>query len=57
MDKISSVVALRKVDLTTQVESLKIVLDRIFSLYRKLSDVYIFIKETQQSIYQLQGDL
>lgn len=57
MDKISSAIALRQVDLSTKMESVKKFLDKILSLYRKLHNVDIFTKENQQSIEQLQGDL
>ena len=57
MENISSTIALRQVDLSNNMESVKKVLDNIFSLYRKLCDVDIFTKETQQLINQLEGDL
>ena len=38
-------------------ESVKKVLENIFSLYTKLCDVNLFTQEVQRAIDQLQGDL
>ena len=50
LEKISSAIALRQFDLATKVESVKKVLENIFSLYAKLYDVNLFIKEVQRVI-------
>ena len=57
LEKISSAIALRQFDLATKVESVKKVLENIFSLYTKLYDVNLFTQEVQRVIDQLQGDL
>ena len=57
LEKISSDIALRQVDLATKMESVKKVLENIFSLYTKLCDVNLFTREVQRAIDQLQGDL
>ena len=42
LEKISSAIALRQVDLATKMESVKIVLEKIFFLYTKLCNVELF---------------
>jgi hypothetical protein len=42
LEKISSAIALRQFDLATKVESVKKVLENIFSLYTKFYDVNLF---------------
>ena len=56
VDKISSAIALRYVDLSTKMDNAKKVLDNIYSLYSKLCNVDFFTQETQQTIDLLKGD-
>ena len=55
MEKISSAIALRQVDLETKIESVKNILEGIYTLYTKLCDVDFVTQETQQSIIWLQA--
>ena len=57
LKKISSVIALRQVDLSIEVEGVKKILESIYSLYTKLCDVDFFTKETQQNVQRLQEEL
>ena len=57
LEKISSALALRQVELATKMESVKNILENIFSLYTKLCDVNIFIHDIQRHVEQLEGDL
>ena len=57
LEKISSALALRQVELATKMESVKNILENIFSLYTKLCDVNIFIHDIQRHVEKLEGDL
>ena len=57
MEKISSAIALRQVELATKINGVKKILEHIFSLYNKLCNVNFFTQETQQTINRLQGEL
>ena len=50
LEKISSAIKLRHVDQETKMESLKTMLDKIFSLYTKLCNVELFTQEAQRAI-------
>ena len=57
LEKISSAIALRQVDLSTKVDGVKTLLDSIYLLYNKLCDADFFTQETQQHVLKLQIDL
>ena len=56
-EKISSEIRLTQVELAKKIEKVKIVLEKIFSLYSKLCDSSYFTKETSQKILSLEGNL
>ena len=57
MEKISSAITLKQVELSTKVDSVKKFLESMYSLYTKLCDVDFFTKETQQNLLRLQTKL
>lgn len=57
MEKIVSAIALRQVDLSTQVDGVNKLLDSIYQLYTKLCDADFFTQETQQSVEKIQGEI
>ena len=56
-EKISSDIALSKVELAKKIEKVKIELENIFSLYSKLCDSSLFTQETSQRILSLERNL
>ena len=57
LGKISSFITLRHVDLETKMESVKTIVENIFSLYTKLCNVDNFTQETCRYFDQLYIDL
>ena len=56
-ERISSEIALSKVELAKKIEKVKAVLENIFSLYSKLCDSSLFTQETSQRILSLERNL
>ena len=56
-EKISSDIALMQVELATNIEKVKKVLENIFSLYTKLCDPTLFTQETSHRILSLEMNL
>ena len=56
-EKISSDIALTKVELATKIEKVKKVLENIFSLYTKLCDPTLFTQDTSHRIMSLERNL
>ena len=56
-EKIFSKRALSQVELAKKIEKTKIVLENVFSLYKKLCDFSYFTQETSQRILRLERNL
>jgi hypothetical protein len=56
-ERISSEIALTKVELEKRIEKVKAVLENIFSLYSKLCDPSIFTQETSHQIMSLERNV
>jgi hypothetical protein len=56
-ERISSEIALTRLEIAKKIAKVKVVLDNIFSLYSKLCDLSIFTQETIQRIMSLERNL
>ena len=57
LEKILEEIALRQVDLSSKVTSVKTLLENIHKMYTKLCDASFFTKDTQHSIMRLQENI